>query len=90
MSNKIEHRKVVEGVKVEEVFGIQDGEAFVVDETIGAQYVKAQFVGMRTVFAVPFLADDGGITICVEQKAPVGGRQHEPEDVSSDLSRQPQ
>ena len=52
-----------------------DGKTFVIDEAVDTQDVERQVsVGVWPAFAIPLLADNVRIAVCVEQKSFVGRR----------------
>jgi hypothetical protein len=69
MSYEVQNRQIVEGVEVEEVFGIEYGETFVIDQTTCAENVQCQRIGMRPAFLVEFFTNCGSLAVGVKKEA---------------------
>ena len=59
MSYEVQDGQIVERVEVEKVLRIQNGQTFMVDETIYPEDFEGELVRVRPAFAIPFLADGG-------------------------------
>lgn len=91
MSYEIQYRQVIEGIEMEQIFRVHNGETFVINETANAENVESEvFVGVRSALPVPRFADYSRIAIGVEDESAVGRRKNISQDFAADLRWDPQ
>lgn len=69
MSYEIEYRQVIKSIEMKQVLRVHNGKTFVIDQATGSEDVEPQvLVGVRPALAIPLLADDGRVTVGVEDE----------------------